>query len=117
MNSLLFVYNANSGKLNTLFDIGHKLISPSTYRCHLCELTHDTFSENNIWREFRDHSNIAMEFYHKDEFESVFPTFKTDYPVILKKTRNVLHPLLDTKAIDAYENVNDLITYIKELSF
>ena len=31
---LIFVYNAESGKLNTLFDIAHKVIKPETYKCY-----------------------------------------------------------------------------------
>ncbi|NJM95354.1 MAG: GTPase, partial [Acaryochloridaceae cyanobacterium CSU_5_19] len=44
MDRLIFVYNANSGGINTALDIAHKLLSPSTYRCNLCRLTHDTFT-------------------------------------------------------------------------
>ncbi len=40
MNSLLFVYNADSGLVAGLFDSAHKLLSPSTYQCQLCTLTH-----------------------------------------------------------------------------
>ena len=32
---LIFVYNANSGKLSAALDIAHKIISPSTYQCRL----------------------------------------------------------------------------------
>ncbi len=28
---IVFVYNANSGLMNTVLDIGHKIISPDTY--------------------------------------------------------------------------------------
>jgi hypothetical protein len=83
--TLLFIYNANSGKLNALFGVGHKLISPSTYKCNLCALTFDTFSENNIWKSFREESEIAMEFFHIDEFEKEFPEEKFEYPNYFKK--------------------------------
>ena len=46
VSKLLFVYNVNSGKLNILFGIVHKIISPSTYTCELCSLTHGVFSEH-----------------------------------------------------------------------
>jgi hypothetical protein len=33
---LLSIYNADSGKLNALFDIGHKIVNPESYSCNLC---------------------------------------------------------------------------------
>ncbi len=48
---LIFVYNADSGKLNVLFDVGHKIVSPGTYKCDLCTLTHGTFTERIVIRQ------------------------------------------------------------------
>ena len=45
MMKLIFVYNAGSGKLNALFDMAHKIVSPTTYECSLCALTHDAFQD------------------------------------------------------------------------
>ena len=64
---LIFVYNANSGLLNTLRDIGHKTISPQTYQCNLCDLTHGLLKERKQWREFKETATVEMEFLHKDE--------------------------------------------------
>jgi hypothetical protein len=50
---LIFVYNAESGKLNTLFDIAHKIIKPETYQCSLCAITHDAIKEKKAWTEFK----------------------------------------------------------------
>ena len=49
---LLFVYNADSGLFNTLTDIAHKMLSPKTYTCNLCAITHGLFSEKEEWKEF-----------------------------------------------------------------
>jgi len=51
---LIFVYNANSGKLNSLLGSAHKLFSPKTYSCNLCALTHYLFHENTQWELFRE---------------------------------------------------------------
>ena len=58
---LIFVYNADSGPISGLFDIGHKIISPDTYTCGLCKLTFDTFTEKQAWRAFRESSPFEME--------------------------------------------------------
>lgn len=72
MNTLLFIYNANSGIGNTILGIGHKLLNPKIYQCNLCALTHHTFSEDKSWKKFRNNSKIEMLFFHSDEFEKAF---------------------------------------------
>lgn len=54
---LIFVYNAESGKLNALLDIAHKVIKPETYQCFLCALTHDALSEKKAWSDFKAKTN------------------------------------------------------------
>lgn len=110
---LLFVYNANSGQLNALFDAGHKLISPSTYKCSLCALTHNTFSENRSWKEFRVVSNVDMEFYHKDEFEIKYPNLNIIYPAVLKHEAQQISTVLNADVLNEISNVEDLISHLK----
>lgn len=83
---LIFVYNAESGKINALLDAAHKVVSPSTYACDLCALTFGSFSENGVWKEFRQRSEVPMEFYHSDEFEKAYASKwlpKYTYPILL----------------------------------
>jgi len=110
---LLFIYNANSGKLNALFEAGHKLISPSTYKCSLCALTHNAFTENSIWKTFRVQSNIDMEFYHKDEFEAKFPNINMIYPTILKLEDHQLSTVLSSEALKELPTIEALIERLK----
>ena len=109
---LIFVYNADSGLISGLFDIGHKIISPGTYSCGLCQLTFDTFAEKQAWRAFRESAGTEMEFLHRDEFEKKYGlTF--DYPVILRKEEEI-EILLSKKEIDGFTGLDDLIEKIRE---
>ena len=109
---LIFVYNANSGKLNTLFDIGHKLLSPGTYQCDLCSLTHGALSEKKAWKEFRERTELEMEFLHKDELEKIHAkTF--DYPVILKQADDI-ELFLSADEISRVKSVDGLIALIEQ---
>ncbi|NMW17950.1 MAG: GTPase [Chlorobiaceae bacterium] len=109
---LIFVYNADSGPISGLFDIGHKIIRPDTYSCGLCKLTFDTFTEKQAWRAFRESSPVEMEFLHRDEFEKIYSsTF--DYPVILRQNGEI-EILLSKKEIDGFAHLDDLIEKIKE---
>ena len=113
MQKLLLVYNANSGTLNTFFDIGHKLLNPKTYSCNLCTLTHNTFSENKIWKEFRTKTDIKMTFYHIDEFKKEYPNSTFDFPSILIQKNNKLNEFIPASEINKIKNVKELIEKIK----
>jgi hypothetical protein len=110
---LVFVYNADSGPISGLLDIGHKILSPGTYQCGLCKLTHDTFSEKEAWKNFRESSTVEMEFLHRDEFEEKYD-LRFDYPVVLGKNAN-FDVLLSKKDIDSLEDLEALIEAVKKV--
>lgn len=112
---LIFVYNANSGKLNALFDAGHKLLNPSTYQCSLFTITYGTFTEKSVWKSFRNQSDIEMEFFHKDQFEDKFPNIKIYYPAVLKLYGNQLTTIITPDILNELENVEDLIERLKPI--
>lgn len=110
---LIFVYNADSGMLNTVKDISHKLFSPQTYDCFLCSLTHDTFSENSEWKAFRTSSSAEMVFLHRDEFEEKYNR-KLEYPAILEENGD-LEVVISRERLNSYSSLNELIGAVKEL--
>ena len=114
MKSLVFVYNARSGAINNVLDIGHKLISPDTYSCNLCAMTHNTFSENKTWKKFREHSNLEMIFYHIDEFEQEYSNREFIYPVVLIKNNQRLTELITHSQINSIEKTEDLIEILTQ---
>ena len=84
--TLIFVYNTDSNPISSLIDLGHKILSPETYSCSLCKLTHGPFTEIDAWKAFRTSIGFPMEFLHRDEFEKKYNQ-RFQYPVILKKTQ------------------------------
>jgi len=113
MSSLLFIYNAKSGVANVLKDISHKLLSPETYSCNLCAITHNIFTENRAWKNYRLTSKIDMQFYHIDEFKLRYPKQTLNYPIVLLKKDNDLHEFLPSKQINKLKTVEELITIIE----
>lgn len=108
---IIFVYNADSGRINTLLDIGHKLLRPDTYSCNLCSLTHGVFSEKEEWRKYRESTQHELEFLHKDEFEEKYGKDKEySYPVVLKSGENSLEVLLSTEEINALSGLEELVS-------
>ena len=89
MNKFLFVYNADSGYFNGLADMAHKIFSPSTYPCSLCDLTYGIFKIKPAWEEFVQQAPLPFEFLHKDEFVLAYPEWSgVALPTILRLNEN-----------------------------
>ena len=116
VQKLIFIYNADSGLRNTIIDGAHKILSPSTYECRLCEITFGAFTEKNVWKKFREISDIQMEFLHKDEFEKQYsPKFghKYAFPIVLAATENRLEIYISADELKAMVNAEELIELIE----
>ena len=111
---LIFVYNADSGLVNAVIDIAHKVISPQTYQCNLCALTYGLVGEKDTWEKFRQESDTEMEFLHKDEFEQQYVR-KFDYPVVLKKDKN-LDVAISRAELNEIKTLDELIWRVKVVS-
>jgi hypothetical protein len=113
---LVFVYNADSGFLNSLLDIGHKIIKPETYTCNLCSLTFGNFAENAKWKAFREGSSHEMEFLHRDEFEAKYG-LKLPCPVILKESGGgKLEVLIAAERLESFKSLDELIEAVQALA-
>ena len=110
---LIFVYNADSGIVNTVKDIGQKLFSPQNYGCLLCSLTHGTFRENPEWKAFRQNSTMEMQFLHRDEFEQRYGKHM-EYPVILRENGS-LEVAVSKDQMAALSSLDGLIETVKNL--
>jgi len=117
LQKLVFVYNADSGLRNLIIDGAHKILSPSTYECKLCEITFGAFTENNVWKKFRTESDLEMEFLHKDEFKKQYASkfgHKFTYPIVLGETQNGLEGVITTEEMNGLGDAEELIELIKE---
>ena len=118
MATLVFVYNAKADWLSAAWDVAHKIISPHTYACELCGLTHGAFKEKQLWKNYRETSNITLEFYYKNQFVQHFDAsvqaVVTNYPVVLWLDHNTAAQVFMTKAeLKKLQQVEDLITAIE----
>ena len=111
---LVFVYNADSGVVNTLLDSAHKILSPSTYECQLCELTYGVFKENEAWKMFRESLSEDVQFLHRDEFEKQFQE-SFEYPVLLRKNDGSFEVLLSAEGFKKAGDTQSLIDRCKQV--
>jgi hypothetical protein len=110
---LIFVYNTDSNPISSLIDLGHKILSPDTYDCSLCKLTHGPFTEIEAWKAFRISIGVPVEFLHRDEFVTKYGQQHFEYPVILKK-EETFEVLLSKKEIDNLADLDALIAAVKK---
>lgn len=113
---LIFVYNANSGFLDQLLDSAHKIVSPATYDCNLCAITFGNFTEDKLWKAFREHSEVEMQFHHKDEFLKEYNSKwlpKYNFPLILIQEGMELNYFITSEELNEMSSSEVLIEEIK----
>ena len=115
---LIFVYNADSGLFNTVTDIAHKIISPKTYSCNLCSLTHGYFSIRDTWVKFLQQLDVECEFLHRDELLSKYAIESTELPVIYENKKGRIEVWIEKEKIEQFKSVEELMKFINmKLSF
>lgn len=111
---LLFVYNADSGLFNTVTDIAHKILSPSTYACNLCALTHGHFKVREEWVGFLNTLDADCEFLHRDEFHAHYGRQDTRLPAIFTTTAGEPMLLIDADTLSDCTTLDQLITLLTQ---
>ena len=105
---IIFVYNADAGMFNLLSDIAKKAFKTDG-TCSLCDLTNDTFSMKNDWKEFVATLPYKTTFLHKDEFQNRFPeTSVSVFPVVCLLENEALRELVGAEMIDNISGLEDL---------
>ena len=113
-SQLIFVYNADSGLFNTVTDIAHKIISPDTYSCQLCSLTHSYFSIKKDWTDFLQGLDAQLEFLHRDELQDKYAVESISLPVILIKQGDQLNTWISTEEISNCPSIEVLKALIDD---
>lgn len=114
--TLVFVWNADGGMKHALLDSLHKVVSPQTYSCKLCQLTHGLAGPKAEWSRFLETSERDVVFYHRDQFkkssiEANFPGL--ELPVVLMRTSEKWQILLSKADIGQLQNLEGLLKELK----
>ncbi len=110
--NLLLVYNANSDFKSKMFDYMHKAISPSSYDCQLCSLTHTNLGQKKEWSEFIESIDANLTVLYKDQFLAQRKEQHFDFPLIIYRENVVLNKdgfeTMDLEGLKIF--INDLIS-------
>jgi hypothetical protein len=110
--TLIFVYNADSGIFNELKDYVHKAVSPSTYGCNLCAVTFGALGMKNDWKSFIEGLDLPVEFSHRDEFSERYPSMDAQFPAAFVKKGSDISLLIAHTEINKAKSVDDLIQLV-----
>lgn len=112
-HGLLFVYKADSGLFNTATDIAHKILSPATYECKLCALTHGYFTMRKEWAGFLEELGVPCEFRHRDELQGEPGVDPGMLPAVYRWKDKAWQPCARPQQIEACADLNELKTLLR----
>lgn len=109
--TLIFAYRAEQGIFNSLSHTMHRIFSPATYECRLCQITFSAVGMLRPWKDFLDSRTESKRFYHRKEFAAAYPQVTAELPLILKTGPDSLSPeiLLGRQEIENCDDVDELI--------
>ena len=99
--------------MNTLPDIGHKIVSPQTYSCNLCAITHSTFSMRGEWKNFVAGLEVSVEFLQRDQLEKQYGIRDVGLPAGFRKNNGTQEAWVTREEINRCRALGDLERLIK----
>lgn len=112
---LIFVYNANEGLAAGVLDSIHKVVSPSTYACDLCALTHGAFRMDPKWRAWLKAQRFETIFYHRPDFRAAYPALaQIRLPVVLAAHGSTMETLISASDFASIRGIDPLIARIED---
>lgn len=114
METLIFIYNAETGMSNMLVDVGRRIFTPDKYPCALCMVTYGALGKKKEWKEFIETLDYEVKFLHKDELPDFLAKENIDFPALIKTiAKNKYDILIDASEFD---KIKDLETLKKVVS-
>ncbi len=113
MPKLIFVYNADSGVMNGMFDFFHKIMNPSSYSCDLCLITHSHTGMRKAWKNALKSLKIEKDYLHKDEFKQRYPNYTSVKLPAIFLAENELTQIISSKDLESTDLIQ-LIGLLRE---
>ena len=108
MEQLIFVYNAKRGLLNKLTDYAHKVVSPTTYPCNFCQLTHSNTGMYTEWAQFLADLPIESKFLYKDQLDELRIGIGLSAPAVLLEQNENISTILSAKELNQLQSLPEL---------
>ena len=63
---LIFIYNADSGIINSIKDFFHKTLRPETYECNLCAVSYGNLAMKSEWKNYINSLGIPVDLLNRE---------------------------------------------------
>lgn len=110
---LIFVYNSDSGLVNSVIHLLHKKFSPSTYDCQLCMLVYDGVGMDKDWAAFIKSLNIETEFLHRNTFVQRYGSTAEALPVVLFHENGSNRPVITAADFQSIRTLEALVYEVR----
>ncbi len=110
---IIFVYNADSGPLNSIKDFTWRIASPDTYPSNLCAVTYSNFGMKDEWREFTKGLDQKVEFLHRDEFRERYGEKGYQFPASFVRTDSSLELLISSEEMNECDDLEEMIELVE----
>ena len=110
---LHFVYNARAGLIAGALDSVHKLVSPATYACDLCAITHGALRMDPKWKAWLGAAPFDAVFHHRPDFRAAYPAVRAPLPAIFVEEPTGLAVLASASDLAAIGSVDALIALVE----
>ncbi len=119
---LVFIYNADSGVMNTVKDWWHKLLKKSTYECNLCVQTFGAFGMKKDWKSFTENLNVpvnflkkdkfSLEFLHRDEFKEKYDIQDAKFPSAYIQSESEFKLFISQEEMNSVKSLDNLMELV-----
>lgn len=112
---VFFVYNVDKGVFSFVADAAHKVFSPETYECNLCDITYTNIKMKKEWKEFIHGLPESIEpvFTYKNNFSEDHPGVADAFPIIAVEHNGEMKVVVPAEELQAIESLKQLISIVK----
>lgn len=92
----------------------HKVLSPKTYACSLCKLTHGSLQMHGALKNFAQEFNIKLEVIHLEEALNRYHLSLDELPQLELKSHSSLVLKLTKDKIEKLSSLEELLVKLRE---
>ena len=106
--SLIWIFNADSGAINSMKDFFKKIVKPNEYECNLCSVTFGALGMDREWKQYVSELPIDSNFLHRDEFEDLYDVKNAKYPSTYLRQNSEMRLFISHEEMNSMKSVEEL---------